>query len=161
MVDSYVGAFRNGNINVIRGLLFRGINANGRFGRRWVNTRTGEVQSVQVGIDPGWNHNTGVMGSTQKLSRMADRLDEPALDPGLARSMVREGVRDTAFLDFLSGAVAVAPRALLDRIGSRSRTVRLQSGDLDEGGRTWQASIIAADDEDGNRRTYLGSLGRR
>ena len=30
-------------------------------------------------------------------------------------------------------------------------------GTLDEGGRVWQASVIAADDEDGNRRTYLGS----
>ena len=36
--------------------------------RPWVNTRTGEVQSVQAGINPGWNHNTGVMGSTQKLN---------------------------------------------------------------------------------------------
>ena len=34
VVDSYVGAFRNGNINVIRGLLFRGIKANVRFDRR-------------------------------------------------------------------------------------------------------------------------------
>ena len=114
MVDSYVGAFRNGNINVIRGLLFRGIKANGRFDRRWVNTRTGEVQSVQAGIDPG-----------------------------LARDMVSEGVRDlsagqagTAFLDFLFGAVdgdwpvAIAPQAALDRIGSRSRTVRLSSGSV-------------------------------
>lgn len=48
--------------------------------REWVNTRTGEVQDVPIGIDPGWNHNTGVMGSTQKLNRLA----EPALDPGLA-----------------------------------------------------------------------------
>ena len=34
-------------------------------------------------------------------------------------------------------------------------------GTLDEDGRVWQASIIVADDEDGNRRTYLGSLERR
>ena len=73
--------------------------------RPWVNKRTGEVQQVQVGIDPGWNHNTGVMGSTQKLNRLVERLDED--------------------------------------------------------GRVWQASIIAADDEDGNRRTYLGNLERR
>ena len=88
--------------------------------REWVNTRTGEVQDVPVGIDPGWNHNTGVMGSAQKLGRLIDRLDEPGLDPGLARSMVREGIEGAAFRDFLTGAVpgdwpvAVAPRNVLD-----------------------------------------------
>ncbi len=34
VVDSYVGAFRNGNVKAIRGLLFRGIKVNGRFDRR-------------------------------------------------------------------------------------------------------------------------------
>lgn len=95
------------------------------------------------------------------------------------------------FRDFLSGAVpgdwpvAVAPQNVLDKIGSRSRTVRLSSSDaadyegleaedwlrvqrivdaggtLDDGGRTWQASVIAANDENGNPKTYLESFGRR
>ena len=33
-------------------------------------------------------------------------------------------------------------------------------GALDEDGRVWRASIIAADDENGNPRTYLGTLER-
>ena len=60
--------------------------------REWVNTRTGEVQNVQIGIDPGWNHNTGIVRSRTRLNRLIERLDlpvgqagDPGLDPGLAR----------------------------------------------------------------------------
>ena len=103
---------------------------------------------------------------------------------------MRAGLESTTFRDFLSGAVpgdwpvAVVPRDLLERIGSPSRTVRLRSGDvadyealeaedwlrlqrivdaggtLDEAGRVWQASVIAANDENGNPKTYLESLER-
>ena len=158
--------------------------------RPWVNDRTGEVRNVQIGIDPDWNHNTGALASRQRLNRLAGRLDDPGLNPGAARAEVRTSLESTAFLDFLSGAVdgdwpvAIAPGEALARIGERSRTVRLSSesvadyegleaedwvrvqrildagGAFDEGGRAWQASIIVADDEDGNRQTYLGGLGR-
>ena len=103
-----------------------------------MNTRTGEVQNVPIGIDPGWNHNTGVMRSRTKLNRLIDRLDDPQLDPGLARNMVQEGIRDlsagqagTAFLDFLTGAVAgdwpvaVVPQKVLGAIRGESRILRL------------------------------------
>ena len=63
--------------------------------RPWVNDRTG--------IDSGWNHNTGLMASQQRLNRLVERLDDRGLDPGLARAEVRKGIKSTAFLDFLSG----------------------------------------------------------
>lgn len=55
----------------------------------------------------------------------------------------------TAHDTVIAGGLVVTPEDLDKR------------AEREEGGQVWQASIIATDDEDGNRRTYLGSLMRR
>lgn len=37
--------------------------------REWINKRTGEIERVPVGIDPGWDHNPGITYRTDQQSR--------------------------------------------------------------------------------------------
>lgn len=40
----------------------------------WTNPRTGKVQQIPNGIDPGWNHNVGVERAKQLAKTAADKL---------------------------------------------------------------------------------------
>lgn len=60
--------------------------------REWVNRRSGVIEQVPVGIDPGFGFNVGAAsaraGSTQQL--VAERLRQ--VDPGLARAARNAGM---------------------------------------------------------------------
>ncbi|PTW61419.1 SPP1 gp7 family putative phage head morphogenesis protein [Breoghania corrubedonensis] len=43
--------------------------------REWTNKRTGEVRSVPVGIDPGWDYNPGEAGHLATLQKLEAKYD--------------------------------------------------------------------------------------
>ena len=103
--------------------------------RQWVNKRAGEVRQVPVGIDPGWDHNVGLVRRTglarEALEQTIGKLD--ATTEAYARSSIQGFVGNPGFEDFLegrvegSGPVAAVPEGTLSAIGGRSRTLRLSS----------------------------------
>ncbi len=78
--------------------------------REWVNRRTGKIQRVPNGIDPGWAHNVGLRDQGIESRTL---IREKALD---APSAVRETI-DTS-LDGLIGAGREARNQIENRIGS-------------------------------------------
>ncbi|MAU96173.1 MAG: hypothetical protein CMP81_09825 [Fulvimarina sp.] len=86
--------------------------------REWLNKRTGEIQRVPDGIDPGWAYNPGKAGfeaqrtiGVEKLARSAEevaKLAEPAEAPAIAAEVrirhAAELVREPAFGSLLEAA---------------------------------------------------------
>jgi uncharacterized protein with gpF-like domain len=67
--------------------------------RDWVNKRTGQVERVPVGIDPGWDVNPGKLRKEAVDRVLAQKLEEA--DPTVAQTAVRD-LRDTGLGQFLA-----------------------------------------------------------
>ncbi|WPZ33217.1 phage minor head protein [Thalassobaculum sp. OXR-137] len=104
--------------------------------RRWENQRTGEIQNVPAGIDPGWNYHVGLAADAvrrdatleQGLSSGATRalLDKLAgARPDIAHAALRDVVRSPDFARQLTKPtvpmpVMRLPPAVAEEIGARS-----------------------------------------
>jgi hypothetical protein len=116
--------------------------------REWINERTGEVEWVPVGIDPGWDYNPGKVSPIERAGKvLTDKLN---LAPApLASAAVRDFVAGPAFsawLDAPAGAFPVATVALehAQRIGALTQTVRL-SADTAAKQRQAHPELVAAE----------------
>ncbi|EFO30943.1 phage Mu protein F like protein [Roseibium sp. TrichSKD4] len=59
--------------------------------REVTNSRTGEVEKVPVGIDPGWNSNPGKARARNLVNHLNARLAETGTnDPGVAQQVISE-----------------------------------------------------------------------
>ncbi|WP_051182944.1 phage minor head protein [Desulfocurvibacter africanus] len=96
--------------------------------REWINKRTGEVQRVPVGIDPGWDYNPGVAGRLgQALEHMAGKLE--AAHRADAASSVRDLVRSPVFGEWMRNPRGEFPLAVVSdadaaRIQAQAHVVR-------------------------------------
>ncbi|EGJ49040.1 phage minor head protein [Desulfocurvibacter africanus] len=96
--------------------------------REWINKRTGEVQRVPVGLDPGWDYNPGVSGRLgQALEQMAGKLE--TAHKADAAGSVRELVRSPVFGEWMRNPRGEFPLAVIQdadasRIGASAHVVR-------------------------------------
>ena len=56
--------------------------------KEWINKRTGAIEKVPVGIDPGWDHNPGKHRQESLDKLMAGKLK--AADPMVAETARRD-----------------------------------------------------------------------
>ncbi|MEN9544026.1 MAG: hypothetical protein RLZZ598_859 [Pseudomonadota bacterium] len=112
--------------------------------KNWLNRRTGQVESVPVGIDPGWQTNSGLLRDrtiTGQLQGALDRLPETPrraavekLNAHPVASYVRETLGATKRAELsrdqqlFSAVVAQLPAGTAKAIRSKTTIVRL-SGD--------------------------------
>jgi hypothetical protein len=103
--------------------------------RAWRNRRTGETEMVPVGIDPGWQHNPGVMRDrtlSRNLAGALDRMPEEARRRAvqdLARHPLTEYVISGRASRDNHAPIAVLPQALQQAIGAKTSIVRA-SGEI-------------------------------
>lgn len=98
--------------------------------REWVNKRTGEVEPVPQGIDPGWNYNPGRERQSNMADFIAGKLN--TADETLARVAARDVVRGPGFRQWFEAneprgnhPVGVLFDEAAERIGSKARAVLL------------------------------------
>lgn len=95
----------------------------------YTNKRTGEIQKIPLGVDPGFNYPPG--GRLANLpSYVTEKLD--ASEPVLAAAALRDFVTGAAFKSFYDrpeGAfpIAVIPDSHAAEIGAKAHTVRLSA----------------------------------
>ncbi len=97
--------------------------------RPWVDRRNDRTVQVPVGIDPGFQHNPGLIDlGREAADRTIARIDAapPSASPGgRGRSAASwSAAKGTHHGDF---AIAIAPERVLAAIGGRSPTVRLSA----------------------------------
>lgn len=105
--------------------------------REWRNRRTGEVRQIPDGVDPGWDHNPGIMATRERtLSRhLAESLDKLPAVPrreAVQKLLDHPVVRDIAGSDGIREnqiPVAVLPDSLRSPIGAKTSIVRA-SGEI-------------------------------
>ncbi|MEW6648160.1 MAG: phage minor head protein [Pseudomonadota bacterium] len=99
--------------------------------REWVNERTGEVERVPVGIDPGWDYNPGKVPSPARAGDvLTGKLN--AAPAALANAALRDFVASPAFATWYDAPAGALPVATLDvehmqRIGALTATVRFSA----------------------------------
>jgi SPP1 gp7 family putative phage head morphogenesis protein len=98
--------------------------------RAWKNRRTGRVERVPVGIDPGWAYNPGAVRGEQLGRVLADKLE--AMPEDLARGAVRGMLAGPGARRLMAGKadavplpVAVLPPAIAAALESRGRVAIL------------------------------------
>lgn len=95
----------------------------------YTNTRTGEIQKIPLGVDPGFNYPPG--GRMANLPKfVTEKLD--ASEPVIAAAALRDLVAGAAFKSFYDhpeGAfpIAVIPDSHAAEIGAKAHTVRLSA----------------------------------
>lgn len=105
--------------------------------REWRNGRTGEVRRVPEGIDPGWDHNPGIMAGRERtlgkaLSDGLDRLPPAPRREAVQKLLDHPLIRDVAGSDGIREnhiPVAVLPESLMKPIGAETSIVRA-SGEI-------------------------------
>lgn len=106
--------------------------------RDWENTRTGEVERVPLGIDPGWQTNPGETRQRHLEQHLAGTLDQA--DEAVARAAARDLAGSWHARRLLEGAgrgsvpVAMLPRLLADELGATTRVVRYSARTVEEHG---------------------------
>lgn len=96
--------------------------------RDWTNKRTGEVKQVPVGIDPGWEHNPGVLRRRHMERYLANTLEATA--PDIARTITRDMIDSWRFRRVQDGTapgsvpVAMLPAEFAQALGTKSAAVR-------------------------------------
>jgi hypothetical protein len=99
--------------------------------RKVVNKRTGDVQLVPVGIDPGWQRNPGKLRRQAAEGLLRDRLE--AAPEAVVRAAVKDIATSWAAERVLKGTspgavpVAVLPDGLPEAAGVKARVVRMTS----------------------------------
>ena len=95
--------------------------------KEWINKRTGEVEIIPRGIDPGWNYNPG-LNSAEKLKTYGDKLN--VADPDIAKASIQSSVSSKQFEDWYSKPegnypLAVLNKTAMDKIGAKVQTAVL------------------------------------
>jgi len=103
--------------------------------RTWTNPRTGEVQQIPQGIDPGWQRNPGKRRVDAMERLLTDRLEvaHPAIQAVAMRDLATSWRVRRILTEGASGTapVAMLPGALTDALGARTR-IALVSSDTAE-----------------------------
>jgi len=102
--------------------------------REWTNKRTGEVERVPVGIDPGWDTSPG-HAQARYLLHLSDKLNQAAMP--VAVETVRQTVASPVFQqwwDAPSGDFPVATLKISDAelIGAKVQLARLSPATLEK-----------------------------
>jgi SPP1 gp7 family putative phage head morphogenesis protein len=100
--------------------------------RAWKNRRTGRVERVPVGIDPGWAYNPGAVRGEQLGRVLADKIE--AMPEDLARGALRGMLRGPGARWLMAGRtdavplpVAVLPPAIGAALGAGRRVPMLSA----------------------------------
>jgi hypothetical protein len=99
--------------------------------RQWVNKRTGEVERLPVGIDPGWDTNPGLISrQARALGHATEKLD--AAPAALAAAGLRDLVRGGGFARWYQAPdgnfpLARLPEADAKAIGSQRQVAMLSA----------------------------------
>lgn len=100
--------------------------------REWLNKRTGEVERVPVGIDPGWNYNPGKPAdrTAASLKQLDNKLN--AAPAAIGAAGVRSMVKTPAFADWYKAPAGDYPVGVLkptdmQRIGATLATAKLSA----------------------------------
>ncbi len=103
--------------------------------RDWVNKRTGEVEQVPLGIDPGWDYNPGQSQWAGVLTDMEGLLNQAPRDvaKNTVRQLMTEGDAFSLWTQHPGGhyPVAVISENVQNRLQSEAQTVVLSPA-------TWQ-----------------------
>lgn len=96
--------------------------------REWVNKRTGEIDLVPKGVDPGWNFNPGKERRENIDKLLTGKLEEA--DPSIAQVAIRDMVSSREFEAFFvepkgTFPVAVIDKVYRDSIGAKTQVVFL------------------------------------
>lgn len=101
----------------------------------WKNKRTGEIEKVPLGVDPGWGHNPGMLRDrtlSRGLNRALDQMPEPARRQAvqqLARHPLAEYVASGRASRDNHAPVAVLPEQVGRAINADTTIVRM-SGEI-------------------------------
>lgn len=68
--------------------------------KRWVNKRTGEVEQIPVGIDPGWHGNPGQDRLQVLRNKLANKIN--ATDQAMAKAAVKQVMGGQLLQDWLA-----------------------------------------------------------
>lgn len=96
----------------------------------WVNKRTGKVERVPEGVDPGWDVNPGKQRLHSVDRLLAGKLE--AADYDVAQTALRDIARSDRFADFVKAPVGEMPVLRLmdeaaDAIGAKQRVAVLST----------------------------------
>lgn len=132
----------------------------------WKNRRTGEVEQIPRGVDPGWQHNPGDTRErtvSRQLASALDRMPEPA------RRAATDQLREHPVFDFVRqngpgfdpaaprsdaanrskghtrAVVAAVPKAIGEALGAETRTVLFSVADAAKQLAKRGASVTAED----------------
>lgn len=99
----------------------------------WENKRTGQIEQVPEGIDPGWDTNPGYERFTAVNKMMVDKLD--VADRAVARTAIKDLLQGPSFEFWLKSPqanfpVAVVADASAAKIGAQVRVVRMSQDTL-------------------------------
>jgi len=99
----------------------------------WENKRTGEVEWVPEGIDPGWDTNPGHERFAAVNKMLTDKLD--VADRAVARTAIKDLLQGPSFSFWLKDPqqnfpVAVVEDAAAEKIGAQVRVVRMSKETL-------------------------------
>lgn len=103
--------------------------------RRWTNKRTGEVQLVPEGIDPGWQRNPGRLRRQGVEALLRDKLE--AAPEAVVEAAVADIAQSWQVTRILSGTspgtapVAVLPAPLREVLGTGARLVQVSERSVD------------------------------
>ncbi len=99
--------------------------------RTWTNTRTGEVQDIPRGIDPGWQRNPGKMRMQSVEQMLEDKLNaaHPAIQRAATRDIATSWRAERVLEGKAPGAVpiAVVPQEIAEGLGVGTRLVKTTS----------------------------------
>lgn len=75
--------------------------------RPWLNKRTGEIEDIPVGIDPGWHRNPGKLRHANLDELLSGTLDN--VDPALRAAALKDLPNSWLFRKIISGDVDSTP----------------------------------------------------
>lgn len=97
----------------------------------WTNKRTGEVQEIPAGIDPGWQRNPGKLRMQAMEQMLEEKLD--AAHPVIRRAALKDIASSWRVQRILKAAapgsapIAVMPEDLATRLGAKSRMIKVSA----------------------------------
>lgn len=89
--------------------------------KRWENRRSGQVETVPAGIDPGFGYNVGIATARLRQSQAVIREKLEALSPGIARATIKDLAQSAAFGEWLSSPKGQWPIGRID--GADAQTI--------------------------------------
>jgi hypothetical protein len=95
----------------------------------YINKRTGQIEQIPIGIDPGWHKNPGKFRSENLRQFLAERLEsapKPLRDAAIADTVngwLFKRIQSGAFKGAASAPVAVLPEDAFAVLNTEARTV--------------------------------------